>query len=173
MRVAVLLALVAMLLAAPAARAGGDFVDLAVAAGRIWLVGPAGAGGVWALLGFRHGARVALFALDGRLRRILPITEAGRMAADESGCWVSTGSWLLQITPDGRVRRVARAPLGDVATGADAVWLPAERSVLRVDERTGRLRRLATGHLRLGGYQHDLAAGNGALWALRHSYGDR
>ena len=150
----VVLALLAALVVVPIARAGGDFVDVAVGAGHVWLVGPAGvrsfdarggrqlsmpslvgpaypltvtlaggaawvgsvengyvwgtlsridmrtgkvrvvwrredssvqyvaagAGGVWALLGFPHGARIALFALDGRLRRIWPITEAGRMA---------------------------------------------------------------------------------------------
>src|SRR5919204_6317926 len=140
---------VVVLVVAPAARAGGDFVDLAVGGGRVWFVGPdvrsldartgrtismpklvgpayplsvalaggaawvasvengyvwgtlsridertgkvrvvwrrrsssvqyvaAGAGGVWALLGFRQGARIALFALDGRLRRIWQIPSA-------------------------------------------------------------------------------------------------
>ena len=45
-------------------------------------------------------------------------------------------------------------------------WLPRTSSVLRLDERTGRVRTLATGPLRLGGFQHDLAAGDDALWAL-------
>jgi hypothetical protein len=38
--------------------------------------------------------------------------------------------------------------------------------VLRIDEHTGQTRTLHTGRLRLGGFQHDLAAGDGALWAL-------
>jgi hypothetical protein len=89
------------------------------------------------------------------------------MAADQTGCWISTGTWLLHIETSGRVRRVVRAPLGDVTTGDGAVWMPRDTSVLRIDERTGRRRTLRTGRLRLGGFQHDLAAGNGALWALR------
>jgi hypothetical protein len=35
-----------------------------------------------------------------------------------------------------------------------------------VDERTGRVRTLRTGRLGLGGFQHDLAVRDGALWAL-------
>ena len=236
-----MLVLATALVSVPAARAGGDFVDLASRGGRVWFVGPpgvraldarsgrtlsapmlrgaayplsvtiaggaawvasvengyvwgtlsridahtgkvrvvwrkenssvqyvaAGAGGVWALIGSRRGARIALFALNGRLVRLWRIAAAGRMAADQHGCWVSTGRWLLQIDPTGPVRRVVRAPLGDVTTGDGAVWLPRETSVLRIDERTGRQRTLRTGRLRLGGFQHDLAAGNGALWALQ------
>jgi hypothetical protein len=236
-----LLLLIAALASAPAARAGGDFVDLAARAGRVWLVGPfgvrsfdartgrqlsapqlagaayplsvtraggaawvasvengyvwgtlsrideqtgkvrvvwrthnssvqyvaAGAGGVWALIGSRHGTRIALFALSGRLVRSWSIAGAGRMAADQHGCWVSTGGWLVHIDQTGHLRRVVRAPLGDVATGAGAVWLPRENSVLSIDERSGRLRTIPTGRLALGGFQHDLAAGDGALWWLR------
>ena len=54
----------------------------------------AGAGGVWALIGSRRGARIALFAPGGRLVRVWRIAAAGRMAADHRGCWVSTGRWL-------------------------------------------------------------------------------
>jgi hypothetical protein len=240
-RYALVLVLATALVSVPGARAGGDFVDLAVGGGRVWFVGPpgvraldarsgrtlstpmlrgaayplsvtiaggaawvasvengyvwgtlsridartgqvrvvwrkegssvqyvaAGAGGVWALIGSRRGARIALFALSGRLARVWRIAAAGRLAADQHGCWVATGKWLLQINPAGPVRRVVRAPLGDVTTGDGAVWLPRETSVLRIDERTGRQRTLRTGRLRLGGFQHDLAAGNGALWALQ------
>jgi hypothetical protein len=231
-----------LLLAAPVARAGGDFVDLAVGGGRVWFVGPfgvrsldmrtgrtrsmpelvgaayplsvalaggaawvasvengyvwgtlsrideqtgrvrvvwrrrgnsvqyvaAGAGSVWALIGSRRGSRIARFTFEGRLLRVWRIAAAGRMAADRQGCWISTNRWLLHIDPTGRVHHVVRSPLGDVVTGAGAVWLPRASSVLRVDERTGRVRTLATGPLRLGGFQHDLAAGYGALWALRY-----
>lgn len=38
--------------------------------------------------------------------------------------------------------------------------------MLRVDEQTGRVRTLRTGRLRLGGFQHDIAVGDGAFWAL-------
>jgi hypothetical protein len=233
---------VAVLVTAPAARAGGDFVDLAVGGARVWFVGSpgvrsldartgrttsrpqlvgaayplsvaladgaawvasvengylwgtlsridertgrvrvvwrrkgssvqyaaAGAGSVWALIGSRKGARIARFTLAGRLLRVWRIAGAGRMAADRRGCWISTGRWLLRIDPAGRLQRVLRAPLGDVATGGGAVWLPRARSVLRLDERTGRVRIIPTGPLRLGGFQHDLAVGEGALWALRY-----
>ena len=123
----------------------------------------AGAGGVYAMLG---DGRVALFRADGRLARRWNIPGAGRIAADVSGCWISTGSLLLHIDQAGQLHRVLRAPLGDVATGLGAVWLPRETSVLRIDEHTGRVRRLVTGRLRLGGFQHELAAADGALWAL-------
>jgi hypothetical protein len=128
----------------------------------------AGAGGVWAMVGSRTSrtGRVARFGLDGRLQRIWRIPETGRMAADASGCWISTGQWLLHIDPSGHIHRVVRARLGDVSTGRGAVWLPQATSVLRVDEHTGRIRAIRTGRLRLGGFQHDLAAGDGVLWAL-------
>jgi hypothetical protein len=126
----------------------------------------AGAGSIWALIGSERGAQIARFALDGRLLRVWRIPGAGRMAADDSGCWVSTGRRLLWIDPSGRVHRVVRAPLGDVATGGGSVWLPLARSVLQVDERTGALRTIHTRRLGLGGFQHDLAVGGGSLWAL-------
>lgn len=235
-----LLLLVAVLLAPAAARAGGDFVDLAAGTSRVWFVGgagvreldartgrtlstpqlvgapyplsitlagggawvasvengyvwgtlsridtrtakvrvvwrkpdssvqyvAAGAGGVWALIGSAGGSEIARFSLDGRLQRLWPIRDAGRMAADSSGCWISTTGWLLHIDTAGRLHRVVRAPLGDVATGAGAAWLARTTSVLRIDEQSGQVRTLVTGRLRPGGFQHDLAAGDNALWAL-------
>lgn len=126
----------------------------------------AGAGGVWALIGSAGGTEIARFSLNGHLSRVWKIHDAGRMAADASGCWISTNGWLLHIDSKGRLHRVLRAPLGDVATGAGAAWLPRTTSVLRVDEHSGQVRTLPTGRLRLGGFQHDLAAGPNALWAL-------
>ena len=41
--------------------------------------------------------------------------------------------------------------------------------MLRIDERTGRIHTLSTGRLELGGFQHDLAAGTGAIWALHQT----
>jgi hypothetical protein len=88
------------------------------------------------------------------------------MAADDAGCWISTGKWLLRIDPAGHLHYVVRSPLADVATGGGAVWLPLISSALRVDERTGKVRVLRTGRLGLGGFQHDVAVGHGSLWAL-------
>jgi hypothetical protein len=126
----------------------------------------AGAGGVWALIGSAGSAEIARFSLDGHLKRVWPLRAAGRMAADPSGCWISTTGWLLHIDAAGRLHHVLRAPLGDVATGAGAAWLPRATSVLRIDEHTGRVSTLVTGRLRPGGFQHDLAVGANALWAL-------
>jgi hypothetical protein len=238
-RVALLL-LAALLLAPTAARAGGDFVDLAVGSSRVWLVGDvgvrkldartgrtvsaprlvgaayplsvtlaggaawvasveggyvwgtlsridvrtgkvrviwrkphssvqyvaAGDGRIWTLIGSAGGTKIARFGLNGRLERVWTIRDAGRMAADSSGCWISTTGRLLHIDTGGRLHRVLQAPLGDVATGAGAAWLPRTSSVLRTDEHTGRVRTLVTVRLTLGGFQHDFAAGDTALWAL-------
>jgi hypothetical protein len=235
-----LLASTIVLLLAPAATAGGDFVDLAVGSTRVWFVGEpgvrefdartgrtlasprlvgapyplsvalaggaawvasvengyvwgtltridihtgrtrvlwrkpdsavqyvaAGAGGVWALIGSAGTTRIARFSLSGRLSHSWTIPGAGRMAADASGCWISADRWLLHIDAGGRVHHVLRGQLGDVSTGSGAVWLPQAASVVRVDERSGPIRTLHTGRLRLGGFQHDLAAGDGALSAL-------
>jgi hypothetical protein len=246
-RVAALVLAPAALVAVPAARAGGDFVDLAAGADRVWLVGEPGvleldartgrtlsfpqpvtstypqsvalAGGavwiagvengfvqgrlvridlrtrrtrvvwrepsgsvlyvargrasVWALASAAGGSRIVRFALDGRVLGVWPIRDAGRMAADDRGCWVSTDHLLLQIDDAGRVRRVLRAALGDVATGDGAVWLPRATSVLRVDERTGEIRTIVTGRLLLGGFQHDIGAGGGALWLVQQNPAER
>lgn len=234
---------VVVLLAAPLARAGGDFVDLAVGNTRVWFVGEpgvreldarsghtiaspqlvgapyplsvtlaggaawvasvengyvwgtlsridlrthrvrvlwrkqdssvqyvaAGAGGVWALIGSAGATQIARFSLTGRLAHVWKIPDAGRMAADASGCWISTNHWLIHIDPAGHVHRVLLAQLGDVSTGAGAAWLPQATTVLRIDEHNGQIRTLHTGRLRLGGFQHDLAAGAGALWALNNT----
>ena len=239
-RTALLLLLGGVLAAVPAARAGGDFVDLAVGGARLWFVGgsgvrsldprtgrtlsrpqlvgaaypvsvallrraawvasvengyvwgtlsridlrtgrvrviwrrrdssvqyvAAGAGSIWTLIGSRRGVRIARFAPTGRLLRLWRVPGAGRIAADRAGCWISTDHWLLQIDPRGGVHRIVRARLGDVATGAGAVWLPQASSVLRVDERTHATRRIRTGTLRLGGFQHDVAVDGRRLWAL-------
>lgn len=239
----VLLAAIAAVVAAPLARGGGDFADLAVAGARVWFVGgpgvreleartghtiaspqligaasplsvalaggaawvasveggyvwgtltridartgkarvlsrryansieyvAAGAGGVWVLIGSPSAptrTRIARFSLSGRLSRSWSVPDAGRIAADQSGCWISTDHWLLHIDVSGRIHHVVRARLGDVATGAGAVWLPQAASVLRIDEQTGQIRTLHTGRLHLGGFQHDLAVGDGSLWAL-------
>jgi hypothetical protein len=126
----------------------------------------AGAGGVWTLIGSARTTRIARFTLAGRLSGIWTVPDAGRMVADGGGCWISTGTWLLHLDPSGHIRRVVRAEIGDVSTGAGAFWLPQAASVLRVDERTGAIRTLHTGRLRLGGFQHDVAVGNGDLWVL-------
>jgi hypothetical protein len=126
----------------------------------------AGAGGIWALIGSAGATEIARFTLAGRLDRIWPMPAAGRMAADASGCWISTNGWLLHIDTAGRLHHVLRAPLGDIATGAGAAWLPRTTSVLRIDEHAGQVRTIVTGRPKPGGFQHDLAVGANALWAL-------
>jgi hypothetical protein len=238
-------AFVVSLVAAASARAGGQFVDLAVGGGRVWLVGEqgvdaldadtgrvlatptlvgaayplsvvlaggaawvgsvengyvwgtlsrvdvrtarvrvvwrkeatsvqyvaAGAGSVWALIGAGRHMELARFATTGRLLRLWQLPrDAGRMAADDSGCWISSNRWLLHIDPSGRLHRALRTSFGDVATGGGAVWLAQTSSVLRVDEGSGAVRRIDTGRLQLGGFQHDLAVSGNSLYLLQHSY---
>jgi streptogramin lyase len=97
-------------------------------------------------------------------------SDAGRIAAVNRGCCIPDNGTLLHIDPSGRLHRSSRAPFGDIATGAGAVWLAETTKVVRIDERTGQTRSIPTGTLRLGGFQHDLAATNDALYLLQHTY---
>jgi hypothetical protein len=130
----------------------------------------AGAGSIWALIGSARAARtsVARFALDGRLVRMYTLADAGRLAADGAGCWVSTSRGLLRIDREGTVHRALRGVFDGVATGGGGVWLPRATSLLRLDERTGRTRTLVTGRLRLGGFQHEIAVADDTVWVLEH-----
>src|SRR5205807_490041 len=74
----------------------------------------AGASGVWALIGSASSIEIARFSLNGHLSRVWKIQNAGRIAADGSGCWISTNGWLLHIDNKGHLHRVLQAPLGDV-----------------------------------------------------------
>lgn len=131
----------------------------------------AGAGGVYALLG---DGTLALLRANGGVAHTWKVAGAGRMTADASGCWISTADGrLLHVDGRGVLHRVLRARMGALATGAGAVWLSLESSVLRIDEWTGRARTLRTGTLRPGGFQHDLAVGDGALWTLQQDTRDR
>jgi hypothetical protein len=129
----------------------------------------AGGRSVWALIGSAGTTEIARFSLDGRRTRVWSVPGAGRMAADQSGCWLSATGWVLHIDNDGRIHHVVRAPLGDIATGNGAAWLPRTTSVLRIDERSGNVTTVVTGPLRPGGFQHDLAVGADALWALNEA----
>jgi hypothetical protein len=122
-----------------------------------------GAGGVYALVA---PDTVVLLGRSGSVLRRWAVPGAGRLAADQSGCWVSTSGRLVHIDASGHEHLALRAGLGDVATGDGAAWLPRATSILRIDELTGRVRTLRTGRLRLGGFQHDVAFGDGALWTL-------
>jgi len=137
----------------------------------------AGAGSVWALIGFSGQDRrstamkVARFDTAGRLLHVWKVPlGAGRMAADSSGCWISSNGALLHIDSGGHLHSALQAPFGDVATGGGAVWLAESNRVLRIDERTGKAQTIATGTLRLGGFQHDLAGSSDALYLLQHTY---
>jgi hypothetical protein len=123
----------------------------------------AGAAGLYAFVG---PDTVALLESNGSVARTWTVAGAGRMAADGSGCWISTNDRLVHIDPAGHTHVVLRGELGDVATGGGAVWLPRATSILKLDEASGRVTTLRTGRLRLGGFQHDVAFGDGALWTL-------
>src|SRR5918912_1058229 len=56
----------------------------------------AGAGSVWTLIGSGKEMRVARFTLTGRLLRVWRMPAAGRIAADEEGCWISADHRLVQ-----------------------------------------------------------------------------
>jgi|SRR5919108_196173 hypothetical protein len=133
----------------------------------------AGAGSVWTLIGSHSGMRIARFTLTGRLLHVWRMDDAGRIAADQEGCWISADHRLVQIDRRGRVHTIVLARLGDVATGAGAVWLPQARSVLRVDERTHEVRTIGTGPLGGGGFQHDLGVDGHRIWALREESRNR
>src|SRR5262249_54739650 len=114
-------ALVAAVLVAPAARAGGDFVDLAAADGRVWLVGEPGL----LELDARSGHTLARRQLAGAPLP-LSVALAGRaawVAGVENG---DVGGTLTRIDlATGRAHVVRREPDGAVqyvAAGGDTVW---------------------------------------------------
>jgi len=125
-----------------------------------------GGGYVYALVGRRSGNRLVRFTAAGRPAGAWNVADGGRMVADASGCWVSADGRLLHVDGRGRERVAARVPFGDVAAGAGAVWIGLRDSLVRVDERTGAVRRTRTGPLDLGGFQHDVAVGGGFLWTV-------
>ena len=125
-----------------------------------------GAGGVYALLARGKRTGVVRLAASGRVTGRWRIPDAGRMAADAQGCWISAEGRLLHIDAHGRLRVAARVPFGDVAAGAGEVWLGLRSELVRVDETTGAVRTFSRTRLDLGGFQHDLAVGDGYLWTL-------
>lgn len=126
-----------------------------------------GGGAVYALVGRASGNQVVRLTFAGRVAARWTIIDAGRIAADASGCWVSADHRLIHIRPDGReVTVLNTVDLGSVTAGDGAAWLAQAASVTRIDERTGIVRVVRAPHLRLGGFQHDLAVGDGALWTL-------
>ena len=87
----------------------------------------AGAGGVYALIASKHGTRVARFALDGRLERFWQVPGAGRIAADDSGCWITAAGSLFHIDQAGLLHRILSARLGSIAVGEGASGFPVRR----------------------------------------------
>jgi hypothetical protein len=140
-------------------------VVLRVPGGSVLYVAP-GAGGIYALLGVREGANLVRLTPAGRRSAAWRIPDAGRMAADASGCWLSGTRRLVHVDRRGRLHAIPGIGFGDVATGAGSAWIATLDTVVRVDERTGAVHTLRTGALHLGGFQHDLAFGDGALWTL-------
>jgi hypothetical protein len=139
----------------------------------------AGAGGIYVLVGAQRNSVVRL-SPSGRVTGRWPIVDAGRLAADASGCWVATDHRVVHIRPDGRVVNdvLLTRGLEDVATGGGAAWLLARGKLVRIDERTGVVRGLRVGALQPIGENHELAVGAGHLWTVgadalqRRSLGD-
>lgn len=125
----------------------------------------AGAGGVYVLVGAKSGNSVVRLSAAGSVERRWPIVDAGRLAADASGCWVAADHRLLHIRPSGRVVEVLQSEgLEDVATGGGAAWFIAAGKLTRIDERTGVVRGEGAAGLQPIGANHELAVGAGFLW---------
>jgi hypothetical protein len=126
----------------------------------------AGAGGVYVLVGAKSNLVLRLSSA-GRLTGRWPIGDAGRLAADGSGCWVAASHRLLHIEPDGRLVDVLSTDgQEDVATAGGAVWLVGDGTLTRVDEHSGAIRRLRGRGMRPIGENHELAVGAGYLWTV-------
>jgi hypothetical protein len=125
----------------------------------------AGAGGVYVLVGAKSGYSVIRLSAAGTVERRWPIVDAGRLAADGSGCWVAADHRLLHIRPSGRVVEVLQSEgLEDVATGGGAAWFIAAGKLTRIDEHTGVVRAERAAGLQPIGANHELAVGAGFLW---------
>lgn len=140
-------------------------VVLRVSEGSVLYVA-AGGGGVYALLGDHRGNSVVRFTPVGRRSGSWRVPGGGRLAADSSGCWVSARDRLVHIDRSGRLSSIDGIGLGDLSAAEGSVWIAQERSIVRVDEHSGAATRLTVAPLHLGGFQHDLTVGDGALWTL-------
>jgi hypothetical protein len=126
----------------------------------------AGAGGVYVLVGAKQNSVLRLSAA-GAVTGRWSIVDAGRIAADESGCWVATDHRILHIRPSGRaVEILTTEGLDDVATGGGAAWTIGRGRLTRIDEHTGVVRALRAGGLQPIGANHELAVGAGFLWTV-------
>jgi len=125
-----------------------------------------GAGAVYALLGRGRRTGIVRLSTSGRITGRWRIPDAGRMTADDEGCWISGDGRLLHIDTSGRLSVAAHVPFGDVAAGSGAVWIALRSELIRFDEQTRAVRAFSTTHLGLGGFQHDLAVDDGYLWTL-------
>ena len=124
-----------------------------------------GAGGVYVLVGSAAGSSVIRLSPDGRVTGRWSIVDAGRIAADASGCWVAATHRLVHIGASGvAVEVLTTEGLDDVATAGGAAWLIAGGKLIRVDERTGVVRGLHAGRLLPIGADHELAVGGGFPW---------
>ena len=127
----------------------------------------AGVGDVYALLGARSGSSVIRLSAAGKVDGTWRIVDAGRIAADASGCWVAADHRLLHIRTNGTVVEVLQSEgLEDVATGGGAAWFMSVHTLTRVDERTGVIRTLRVPGLAPLGANHELAVGAGFLWTI-------
>jgi hypothetical protein len=126
-----------------------------------------GGGYAWALLGPWSKATVARIPLSGRgpVQFVRVPGFVGWIAADRLGLWLWGDGKLLRIDPAGaRVSTVARvAGSYQLALGLGSVWLAAWDTLVRVDERSGRvLARIA-----VGPSANAPAVARGSVWLLR------
>jgi len=126
-----------------------------------------GGGYAWALLGPWQKATVARIPLSGAgpVHFLRVPGFVGWIAADGYGLWLWGGGKLLRIDPAGaRVSTVARIQGSyQLALGLGSVWLAAWDTLVRVDERSGRvLARIAVGPSATAP-----AVARGSVWLLR------
>jgi hypothetical protein len=126
-----------------------------------------GGGYAWALLGPWSKATVARIPLSGRGRaRFVRVPGfVGWIAADRFGLWLWGGGRLLRIDPaSARMSTVARVPGSyQLALGLGSVWLAAWDTLVRIDERSGRV----LAKIAVGPSANAPVVAQGSVWLLR------
>jgi len=129
----------------------------------------AGGGVVWAIFGPGNDQQLVRFNGATRSRPIPLRTQTVWCVADGRGAWITTADGRL-LHADVHTASVTTAAhihgAFDIAVGAGGVWVSAGVAVARVDERTGRVERYAT-----GGTVNAIAVGSGRVWLVTRREG--